>query len=192
MESERGESSRRQIVFQMLAFSSRCAAVRAGRHGSIRRVSTEVPTPLDVSILRTQARHGAGTKGNTRHAAQEQPDEAELRLHPGRRPRLRRPRLLRRPSALLAEARPDGGRGLALHERLRELVGLLAVALRDRDRALSAPPARRLRRADRHARRRRLGLPPEHPTMASLLRDAGYATALVGKWHLGSLPCSAR
>jgi arylsulfatase A-like enzyme len=33
-----------------------------------------------------------------------------------------------------------------------------------------------------------LGLPPEHPTMASLLRNAGYATALVGKWHLGSLP----
>ncbi len=33
-----------------------------------------------------------------------------------------------------------------------------------------------------------LGLPPEHPTMASLLRDAGYATALFGKWHLGSLP----
>src|SRR5687768_17900428 len=27
----------------------------------------------------------------------------------------------------------------------------------------------------------KLGLPPEHPTMASLLRDAGYATALVGK-----------
>lgn len=33
-----------------------------------------------------------------------------------------------------------------------------------------------------------LGLPPGHPTMASLLRDAGYATALIGKWHLGSLP----
>jgi arylsulfatase A-like enzyme len=32
------------------------------------------------------------------------------------------------------------------------------------------------------------GLPPEHPTMASLLRDAGYRTALVGKWHLGDLP----
>ena len=30
-----------------------------------------------------------------------------------------------------------------------------------------------------------LGLPPGHPTVASLLRDAGYATALVGKWHLG-------
>ena len=33
-----------------------------------------------------------------------------------------------------------------------------------------------------------LGLPPEHPTMASLLRAAGYATALVGKWHMGALP----
>jgi len=33
-----------------------------------------------------------------------------------------------------------------------------------------------------------LGLPPSHPTLASLLRDAGYATALVGKWHLGFSP----
>jgi len=33
-----------------------------------------------------------------------------------------------------------------------------------------------------------LGLPPEHPTLASLLKDAGYATALVGKWHLGYPP----
>jgi arylsulfatase A-like enzyme len=33
-----------------------------------------------------------------------------------------------------------------------------------------------------------IGLPPEHPTLASLLRDAGYATALVGKWHLGFPP----
>ena len=33
-----------------------------------------------------------------------------------------------------------------------------------------------------------LGLPPGHPTLASLLRDAGYATALIGKWHLGYLP----
>ena len=32
------------------------------------------------------------------------------------------------------------------------------------------------------------GLPPEVPTVASLLRDAGYATALVGKWHMGALP----
>ena len=33
-----------------------------------------------------------------------------------------------------------------------------------------------------------LGLPPELPTLPSLLRDAGYATALIGKWHLGYPP----
>jgi arylsulfatase A-like enzyme len=33
-----------------------------------------------------------------------------------------------------------------------------------------------------------VGLPPEHPTLPSLLRKAGYATMLLGKWHLGSLP----
>ena len=33
-----------------------------------------------------------------------------------------------------------------------------------------------------------VGLPPAHPTLASLLRNAGYQTALVGKWHLGQLP----
>jgi len=33
-----------------------------------------------------------------------------------------------------------------------------------------------------------MGLPPEHPTLPSLLREQGYHTALVGKWHMGSLP----
>lgn len=35
---------------------------------------------------------------------------------------------------------------------------------------------------------RDVGLPPEHPTLPSLLRAQGYQTALVGKWHMGSLP----
>lgn len=34
----------------------------------------------------------------------------------------------------------------------------------------------------------RSGIPPEHPTLASLLRDSGYATALFGKWHCGWQP----
>jgi arylsulfatase A-like enzyme len=32
------------------------------------------------------------------------------------------------------------------------------------------------------------GLPPDHPTVASLLRKNGYDTALIGKWHLGWRP----
>jgi arylsulfatase A-like enzyme len=35
---------------------------------------------------------------------------------------------------------------------------------------------------------RQVGLPPEHPTLPSLLKKAGYGTTLIGKWHLGQLP----
>jgi len=33
-----------------------------------------------------------------------------------------------------------------------------------------------------------VGLDPDHPTVASLLKASGYSTSLVGKWHLGFRP----
>jgi arylsulfatase A-like enzyme len=32
------------------------------------------------------------------------------------------------------------------------------------------------------------GIPRDHPTLASLIRSAGYHTAMIGKWHCGYLP----
>lgn len=34
----------------------------------------------------------------------------------------------------------------------------------------------------------KVGLPPAHPTLASLLKALGYRTSLVGKWHMGGPP----
>src|SRR5215469_692692 len=38
------------------------------------------------------------------------------------------------------------------------------------------------------AGRPQIGLPPEHPTLPSLLKKVGFSTTLIGKWHLGTLP----
>jgi arylsulfatase A-like enzyme len=42
----------------------------------------------------------------------------------------------------------------------------------------------------RHALREEkgMGLPAGTPTLASMLKDVGYSTALIGKWHVGELP----
>jgi arylsulfatase A-like enzyme len=34
----------------------------------------------------------------------------------------------------------------------------------------------------------KIGLAPDHPTVASLLKKNGYATSLIGKWHMGWEP----
>jgi len=39
-----------------------------------------------------------------------------------------------------------------------------------------------------HADNDVVGLDPNHPTIASLLKKSGYETALIGKWHLGLRP----
>ena len=36
-----------------------------------------------------------------------------------------------------------------------------------------------------------MGIPADFPTLPALLRDAGYRTALIGKWHLGSSSATA-
>jgi arylsulfatase A-like enzyme len=33
-----------------------------------------------------------------------------------------------------------------------------------------------------------IGLPEGHPTIASTLKEAGYGTTLIGKWHVGEVP----
>jgi arylsulfatase A-like enzyme len=43
-------------------------------------------------------------------------------------------------------------------------------------------------RKDLGERIKQIGIPHDQPTISSMLKSAGYDTALVGKWHLGYLP----
>ena len=107
----------------------------------------------------------------------------ERRRDPDRRPRLRPLRLLRLDHRH-AEHRPPRGERSAVHELPRH-----AAVLADAGVAAHRPQPPR----GRHARRRNLntGFPhmpghisPNAATMAEVLRDEGYATFAVGKWHL--------
>lgn len=93
---------------------------------------------------------------------------------------------LARPLKLLASNRLNGRRRHEIHERVLQFSPVCSpapVAL------ITGRYQHRLRGGWDEPMARGgpdLGLPPEHPTMPSLLRDAGYSTALIGKWHLGS------
>ena len=102
---------------------------------------------------------------------------------PGRRSRNRRPGLLQ-PGIkdCDAEHRSHRPRRHAFQRRALGLIGLLADSIRD--------PHRSIRVANADEKRRPSGIlaaliEPARPTIASLLRDAGYETAGFGKWHLG-------
>ncbi|HVF46901.1 MAG TPA: sulfatase-like hydrolase/transferase, partial [Pyrinomonadaceae bacterium] len=43
-------------------------------------------------------------------------------------------------------------------------------------------------RSQMGAKLERMGIPSDHPTVASLIKAQGYDTALIGKWHAGYLP----
>ena len=78
--------------------------------------------------------------------------------------------------------------GRAVHRRLLGVFGVLPDAVRALHRALSrshctaacAEPIGGPTPVD--------GIPLDHPTLASLLKGAGYDTAMLGKWHCGYLP----
>src|SRR5215813_7974623 len=96
-------------------------------------------------------------------------EATEHRLYSRRRPRLRRRVLLRTPRLRYAKSAVCSATRLAL------ITGRYQYRLRL---GLEEPWAGN---AD-------IGLPPDHPTLPSLLKKTGYGTSLIGKWHLGALP----
>ena len=111
---------------------------------------------------------------------------AEYRRHAGRRHGLLRHRLLRQRNSD-AEPRCPGGRRLAVHAvlQLRPLQPHAGVA---DHRPLSASGRHGLARQQGRAEVARAftaSCLPRCVTIAEVLEDAGYFTAMTGKWHLG-------
>ena len=136
---------------------------------------------------RAVLRAGAGAAGPAAAGLQQAGGDARRQAErPADRRRRLRPRVhrrLRRHDLRDAAPRPARGRRHALHQRLRD-AGVRAVARRDPHRALPVP----------HRLDRQRG--PAEPALARTERadirahpagDAGYATAIAGKWQLGSL-----
>ena len=101
----------------------------------------------------------------------------------GRRSRLRRPQRVRPVALPDAIARSPGPRGHPLHALLLGQHGLRAIPGLAADRTAHGARVHSRQRAN-------CPLRDEDRTIAMALRDAGYRTALVGKWGLG-LPGSS-
>ena len=114
---------------------------------------------------------------------------AEPALHPRRRSRLRRLELLR-PSRLPdARAGRAGPPGPHVHSAYAAAPVCTPTACS----FVTGRYPQRLEVGLREPLKDRrteieIGLPADHPTVASRLKLAGYDTALVGKWHLGWKP----
>ena len=94
--------------------------------------------------------------------------------------------MLRREAREDSEPRPDRRAGLPLHRCAFARLHLHADAARASDRRLLLAAAARI---EHRARRcSAVAFPPGTPTIASLLKQAGYRTGVVGKWHIGLGP----
>jgi len=129
------------------------------------------------------------------------PDEQQFRPRPA-------PSRSKKPNIVIILADDLGSADLgcygSLHNRTPWLDGLAAQGVRFTDGYASSPtcsPTRVALYTGRYPQRLPVGMeeplttrgpghgiPADHPTLPSLLKENGYATAMFGKWHCGWLP----